>query len=370
MKDKTLCLCMIVKNEAHIILETLNSVKNYLSYWVICDTGSTDNTRELIQDFFDKEGIKGELHSTEWKNFGYNRTQVFKYAYKKADYLWVIDADDILVGHLKLGQLDADSYSLRYGGDFTYWRSQIFKADLKWIYKGVLHEYPHCLSKQHPVAGSIEGDYYIDSRRLGARNLMDPRTKYLGDAKVLEQALREEKDSELTTRYLFYLAQSYKDAGENELAIKWYRKRIEAGGWVEEVWYSKYQLGRLFEILGDYKNALLAYLDAFEYRPGRAESLHGLGKMCNVRKEYFQAYMYLDYASRIPYTQDILFVFKSVYDYEITFELSISAYWVGKYRQSIDLCDQLIAMKDKIPAGIYEQTLKNREFGVAKLAGG
>ena len=48
MKTTTLCLCMIVKNESHIILETLSSVRKYIDYWVICDTGSTDNTVDPV----------------------------------------------------------------------------------------------------------------------------------------------------------------------------------------------------------------------------------------------------------------------------------------------------------------------------------
>lgn len=368
MKTKTLCLCMIVKNESHVILETLASIKQYLDYWLICDTGSTDNTPDLIEDFFQKEGIKGELHRVEWKNFGYNRTQVFNIAYKKADYLWVFDADDLLVGTLDISNLDADCYLLKYvQGSITFYRDHIFKGDLQWQYKGVLHEYPHCLSKGQYSRSQIEGDYFINSRTMGARSKLDPKEKYRADAKLLEQALLEEHDPGLVARYLFYLAQSYRDAGENENAIHWYQKRVEAGGWVEEVWYSKYQIGVLYERGGEFEKAKLAYLDAFEYRPGRVESLYSLGKLCNIRSEFSQAYLFLERASKVPYPQDILFVSKSVYDYEIDFELSISAYWVGNYRQSVDLCDKLIAMKGTIHTNIYEQTLKNREFGVAKL---
>ncbi len=360
---------MIVKNESHIILETLSSVSHYLDYWVICDTGSTDNTPELIETFFKKKGIAGELHRVEWKNFGYNRTQVFQYAFKKADYMWVIDADDYLVGALDIGNLSADSYRLKYVlGAITYYRDQIFKANLEWEYRGVLHEYHCCRSKAPHSCAMIEGDYFIQARTLGARSKQDPKVKYLADARILEHALFEEKDSGLVARYLFYLAQSYRDAEEYEKAIHWYQKRVEAGGWVEEVWYSKYQMGRLFELIGKIEKAKQAYLDAFEYRPLRAESLYSLGKLCNIRREFSQAYLYLDYASKMLYPQDILFLSKSVYDYEIIFELSICAYWIGDYRQSVSLCDKLIAMKDKIHPNIYMQTLKNKEFGLAKLA--
>jgi glycosyltransferase involved in cell wall biosynthesis/SAM-dependent methyltransferase len=367
MNKTTLCLCMIVKNESHIILDTLESIKDYVDYWVICDTGSTDNTPELIQDFFDKAGIKGDLHRVEWKNFGFNRTQVFELAYKKADYLWVIDADDFLVGTLDFGDLTADAYRLKYVlGGITYYRDQLFKGDLQWEYKGVLHEYPFCLSKENHNFAAINGDYYIHARTAGARSKIEPTAKYLVDAKTMELALDVEQDEGLIRRYLFYIAQSYRDAEEHELAIQWYQRRVGASGWVEEVWYSKYQIARLYETLGYYPKALLAYLDAFEYRPTRAEALYSLGKLCNIRSEYFQAYLFLDRASKTPMTQDILFVSNSVYDYEIIFELSISTYWMGKYQESIDLCNRLITMKDQIHPNVYEQTLKNKEFSVAK----
>jgi glycosyltransferase involved in cell wall biosynthesis len=367
MKNPTLCLCMIVKNEAHIILETLNSIKQHLDYWVICDTGSTDNTVELIRDFFRSENIPGEIHSEQWVDFGHNRSRAFALARHKADYLLVIDADDVLVGDLNLDTLTADSYSLRYGTDFTYWRSQIFKASETWIYKGVLHEYAVCLSQAAPSSGFIEGDYHILSRRMGARSLIDPAAKYANDASVLERALEHETDPGLATRYLFYIAQSHRDCGHHELAIAWYQKRIDAGGWVEEVWSSKYETGLLFEKLGDFRSAKQSYLDAFEYRPTRAESLYSLGKMCNVRSEFFQAYLFLENAANIPTTKDLLFVLKDAYDYQIAFELSISAYWVGNYPLCIKLCERLIAMKDRLPTEVYRQTLKNMAFGVEKL---
>lgn len=359
---------MIVKNESHIILETLASVKPYIDYWVICDTGSTDNTPVLIEGFFRDAGIPGELHRVVWKNFGFNRTQVFELAKNKGDYLWVIDADDYLVGNLDFGGLNADAYRLKYVlGDITYYRDQLFRGDLAWEYKGVLHEYPHCPAKEQLNKVVLNGDYYIQARTVGARSKLDPKEKYLGDARLLENALLEEQDSGLIARYLFYLAQSYRDAGEHEKAIKRYWDRVAAGGWVEEVWYSLYQIGRLNEQLNQADQAKIAYLQAFEYRPSRAESLYSLGKLCNVRREFAQAHLFLEQAANIPYTDDILFVSKTVYDYEIDFERSICAYWIGDYRQSVALCDKLIAMKAEIHPAIYEQTLKNREFGLSKI---
>ena len=46
-----LTLAMIVKNEAPNIQECLESVAPYIDYYVIADTGSIDNTKEIIKNF-------------------------------------------------------------------------------------------------------------------------------------------------------------------------------------------------------------------------------------------------------------------------------------------------------------------------------
>ena len=72
--DKTLCLVMIVKNESIILKRCFDSISDYIDYWVICDTGSTDNTKDIITTYFKEKNIPGELHETPWVNFGHNRT--------------------------------------------------------------------------------------------------------------------------------------------------------------------------------------------------------------------------------------------------------------------------------------------------------
>ena len=85
IKKQTICLNMIVKDEAHVICETFDNLLKYFvfDYYVICDTGSTDGTQQKIKEYFKNKDIKGEIHECEWKDFGHNRSEALEKAYNK-----------------------------------------------------------------------------------------------------------------------------------------------------------------------------------------------------------------------------------------------------------------------------------------------
>ena len=164
MANPTICLNMIVKNEADIILNTLKNLIEHiqLDYWVICDTGSTDNTAELIENFFKEKGIEGELHHDEWQDFAHNRTKALEYAYKKTDFLFIFDADDRIVGDLK-GAMPTlkhgNAYHLQFGWGVQWKRMPLVDNHIKWYYEGVMHEIIGTKEPYNII--SIDGDYHI-----------------------------------------------------------------------------------------------------------------------------------------------------------------------------------------------------------------
>ena len=264
---------MIVKDESHIIEQTLQNVYekfgDRLIYYCIDDTGSSDATKEIIKNYFDKVGISGQLFDTPWRNFGYNRSKALKHCYgKPGKYIYVIDADDSICGDFVLpNKLTHDSYMLNIGQGFTYQRVQIFKNDGSWCYRGVLHEFP--TNNKKYTKARIEGNYYIKSGRTGNRS-KDPK-KYLNDALTFEKALKDMESNpnhperDLKGRYVFYMAQSYKDYNDNVNALKNYKRRVEMGGWYEEIWYSLYQIGNLLVKMKKPENEIeKAYVSAYK----------------------------------------------------------------------------------------------------------
>src|SRR5579872_450172 len=140
--DQTFCLNMIVKNEAAVIARCLESVKPILDSWCIVDTGSTDGTQNIIRSIL--KDIPGELHERPWRNFGHNRSEAIELASPRADYLFFIDADEVLetAEGFRLPELDRDAYQLAMrSGANEYFRLGLVATRLKWRSVGVLHEY-------------------------------------------------------------------------------------------------------------------------------------------------------------------------------------------------------------------------------------
>jgi tetratricopeptide (TPR) repeat protein len=357
----SICLNMIVRNEAHVVQEVLDAVSPYIASWVIVDTGSDDGTQDVIRAHMRTLGIPGELHEREWRNFGHNRTEALELARGHGDYIWVIDADDMVVGTLDFRGLTADCYALRYGSDFSYWRKQVFRSGLPWRYEGVVHEYAVC---DAPATDArLDGDYYIESRRLGGRNL-DPK-KYERDRDLL---LAEVARNPTDARSAFYLAQSYYDAGDPEHALEWYRRRAGMGGWDEEVYYSLFRCGECQLWLGaPWPEVQDAFLRAWEHRPVRAEPLHALARQYRVDGRYQLGYLFAERAASIALpAEDALFVGADVYAWRARDEQAICAFWIGKPMESFALCRLLLANPD-LPDNERERVAENRDFAVPAL---
>jgi hypothetical protein len=356
-----ICLAMIVRNEADVIGELIGTVAGLIDSWVIVDTGSDDGTQAVTRRLMAERDIPGELHERPWVDFGHNRSEALGLAQGHGDYIWMMDADDRVVGTIDFGGLSADAYLMRFHDGATYWRRQLFRAGLPWRYRGVLHEVAVCdvPFTQEP----LEGDYRIQSRRLGARN-RDPQ-KYARDAELLQAEVDRDPTN---TRSIFYLAQSYRDAGDPARARQWYERRAAMGGWAEEVFYSLYQAAAAREQLGEpWPDVQDAYLRAWSNRPGRAEPLHAIARRNRVDGRYAIGHLFAKQAAAIRWpVDDALFVQADVYTWRALDEQAVCASWIGNWAETLDICDRLLAC-DGIPEKDRARIAGNRDLALSKL---
>jgi len=353
---------MIVRNETAVIERCLSSVRDHIDAWVIVDTGSTDDTKEKIREAL--KDIPGALHERPWRNFGSNRSEAVSLGYESAcDYFLFIDADDVLLTppDFRWPTLTHHAYELWLNcGAYRYVRKSLVSAKLSWRWVGVLHEYPEAT----PVATSIGRleQPQLRASTEGARS-SEPN-KYERDAALLLQGLAAEPGN---TRYVFYLAQSYRDAEKLEDALSAYERRAAGGGWEEEVWRSLLEAARLKERLGrPFAEVHIAYLEAYEKRPTRAEPLADLARALRIRNVFAQAYVYAKHAASLPQPDDRLFVEADCYAWRALDELAIAAYWTNRFKECKAICEDLLARK-VAPEGEVARIIANRDFATAKL---
>lgn len=316
-----ICLNMIVKDEAEIIDRCLESLLPAVDTWVICDTGSTDDTPERIRSFFARHGVPGLLAHRPFVDFATTRNEALALCRawdEPFDYILLADADmELRIDDLRFrDSLEQPAYLLRQTSSISYDNVRIVRRDVDARYVGATHEY---LSLPFS-AQRFEGLSYLDHACGSSR-----KEKYSRDERLLLAELEREPSN---VRAMYYLAQTYRDMGELEKAARWYRARAAAGGWDEEAWYALYSLALCQRRMGDGRAYVETMEEAHRARPSRAEALHDLAHYFRLRGDNARAAELALEASRIAYPSgDRLFVDDHVYRDGIRHELSIAGFY-------------------------------------------
>ena len=361
MNMYNLTLSMIVKNEAPNIERCLASCAPFIDYYVIADTGSTDNTKEIIKKFFDEKGIPGEILDHEWSDFGTNRSKALEACLGKTKWAMMIDADDFIEGTLPVNKFDdsLDGYVVNIRrGEFQWLRAQVFNlAKKKWWYEEPLHEYAMC--EQPMNVQKLDGDYAWEVRTEGCRSRSSANDieKYTKDYYTLKSYLEKDPNQ---PRKQFYAAQSAFDARMYEVAEKEYLARIKLGAWHEEVFFSWMRVGMSREFQGKPVEEIAdAFMMAFETAPNRVEPLYHLSCIYRKYNRPRNAFLIASLGLTIPIPQnDILFVDRANYTWGIFDEIGTTAFYAGKPEIGIGVCQKLLK-EPHLPADHRERVQNN-----------
>ena len=379
MKKPTICLHMIVRNEASVIERMFDTVIDVIDYYVIVDTGSEDNTIEVIENYFKDKDIDGEIHEREWVNFGHNRNEALILSQGKADYALIIDPDEELILENKeaLHSLTKDHYLIKItmnNNGFSWDRPGLLRiTEDMWEWKGPVHNYVSCKKDSYENGGTLQGVKIISHvENTGKSYNVTSKEKYLNDAKLLADELERNPSD---TRSQFYLAQSYRDAGETALAIEHYAKRVEMGCWPEEVYMSQLYRGSLMMSLDDkytQEEILGALTKAWCLRPHRAEALFHLTRYTRSIGFYTQADIFGKIGVTLPLPEkDILFIQEDIYKWRLYDEYSIICYKLGKKNDClVSILNALSHIKESpqsVSDGEKKRLLLNANYSIRKF---
>ena len=366
-----ICLNMIVKNESKIILRLLESVLPLIDSYCICDTGSDDSTIDIIKLFFDKHNLPGKITKEPFRDFGYNRTYSIRQCVgmDSADYLLLLDADMILqIGDVDIAEfkenLDKfDAYHIYQGSpSFFYKNIRLVRNDPRLSYWGVTHEFLETPSDFKTDDFPMSKLFINDIGDGGAKS-----EKFERDIRLLTKGLEESPDN---ARYTFYLANSYRDFGEHQLAIDTYKKRIEIGGWRQEIWFSYYSIGKCYQKMGDFAQAQHYWLEGYNYFPDRIENLYEIISYYRKKGNHSLAYTFYelaDYDCKRCTSTDHLFLEKDVYDYKLDYEFSIIAYYCNRNHHDVDRACMRVLANISASDSIQKNVLSNYKFYATKL---
>jgi len=346
-------LTLMIKNESKIIERCIENSIYMVDAISILDTGSTDNTVEICTRILTKYRKPFNITVEEFKNFGYNRSISFSRAKDFCNHLnWdldqtyamVIDADMVLKAseEFKNFKLTENGYKIiQKNGNIIYYNMRFLKFSYDWTCIGATHEY---WSGDSTGQISQEIIYIDDCNDGGCKSDKSER-----DIRLLNQDINENKNVD---RSHFYLAQTLKDIGQLEPAIEKYTKRIELGGWFEEIWYSHYQIAKCYLALNK-ENEMEYWMNkAYEYNKNRAEPLYFLTNHYRIISQHYKAYHYYLKGKNIPFPHnELLFIENDVYNGLFDYENTILSCYLCKTRQQ-SLCELITYINKNIPYSI------------------
>ena len=307
----TICLNMIVKNESKVIKRLLDSVYNFIDSYCICDTGSSDNTVEIIEYFFKEKNIDGKILHSKFIDFEFNRNFALKSCYGMSDYILLLDADMVFINNFSKENLDKDYYYLIQEDSQLLYQNVRLVRNLKcFYYSGLTHEV--LLSNDHTLKGGFfnkQEMYVYDHSDGGCKD-----NKLERDKKLLLK-------SPIGPRTTFYLANTLLALGDLDRAINYYYLKLSLEGWDQEKWYTYYMLGKIFMLKEDYYKSVYFFLEAYNVCPDRVENLWYLYKFYKNNGRMFLSNLYRDIACKIIEKKldykNYLFIEKNFYSEEL-----------------------------------------------------
>ena len=324
------CFLAIVRDEEPVIERCLESVKNLATSYLICDTGSKDNTIDKIIEYMARCGIPGEVIQKEWVSYGETKSALLKDfrdhpRVKDAKYICWLDADEVFITDRNNPQSyptkkDADRlYEYLEGRQenvfrmttiydtLDYQRWQIARNDQLYVWKLPYQEY---------FTGTVsyvthDLDFMWNFSRHQGNSSRDPDIMKKRIAMSKAWLSRNPDDSD-APRLIFYLAEALIGV-DNPEAIRLYKKRLDLPGYYQEKYISLLKLADLVES----EDEKMAYwIQAQNLVPNRLEAFHNMLMYCNSKRRFRQsAAIYFAAPESRTYPSDALFIRRIVYDY-------------------------------------------------------
>ena len=320
---------MIVKNEQTMIGQCLESVKNVVDEINIVDTGSTDQTKEIVAAYTNR------IFDYKWRDdFGAARNFSFSKATK--DYILWLDADDILLEEdaNKLKELkrtlspevNCVTFKYHYASDsdgnptLVFRRERLVKRSKNFKWVGFIHEY---IGTQ---GNTLDADIAVTHKRvhgISDRNLTIYRKK-------LSEGIQ------LSTRDICYYGKELYYHRLFDEAIEVLEGFVKGPAWIEDIIDAYCKIGDCYEAKGELQRARKILYESFECVPPRAEVIYRIAGTFQKEKKIQEAIFWYNsiLSAKMPETSSG-FISPEYWTWRPHLELCVCYYQIGDIEKSI-----------------------------------
>lgn len=379
-----LILTQIVKDEAHVIERMLNSIKDIVDGICIVDTGSTDNTIEIINKWGKDNNIETYVFEREFDNFENSRNysiekakETFLGRDKNTYYGFWLDADEVIeIGSdFDKNKLNKDLYMFNtYINTMKYTRNELYRLDGDFKFWGPVHEFIVPIDKTAKISTGLCDGITVIVRMDGGSWKEDTHKKYKKHSSILEDYINNE---DRDPRWIFYTAQSYHDSAcvpnnqeENEerlrRSMKYYHERVgHTDGYHEERFYAQFRIGTImYRLQRPFTEVKEALLKSYKIDPLRAEPFNMIIEHYQQIGDWQSAYIYSKFCyytfhNNSPYPQRVLFLDNKLYEWKFLEYYSNSCLHMGNKEEAKRIFRELINLVNTNPK-IFTQEDINR----------
>lgn len=354
-------LCIMVKNGGPQFEQMLLDNMPYFDKWTILDTGSTDDTIDIINRVLVGKK-KGQLFQEPFINFRDSRNRCLDLAGNSCKFLTMLDDTYVIQGGLLefltevRGDQLATSFTIYVQSDDTIYGSNRIiknKSGLRYVHR--IHE---VITDKNNINIAIPKELAtIEDRRFDYMETRTMERKQL-DLKLLFEEVEENPHD---PRAYYYLAQTYNLLEDYEKAFYYFTKRAEFtnSGFVQERVDALFESARIanFKLNKPWEMVEELYNKCYKADESRPESLYFIGIHYYLENNMRKAYGYFKKAFEIGFPVHCQYSLKPTLSYHFLPKfLSKICYELGDYKlgkQSAELF-----LKNNLPnADSYDEIM-------------
>jgi hypothetical protein len=337
-------LCIMVKNGGPQFEQMLLDNIPFFDRWTILDTGSTDETIDIINRVLVGKK-KGELYQEPFINFKESRNRCLDLAGDSCKFLTMLDDTYVIKGDLRgfLNEVRGDQMSTSFtlyinSDDTTYGSNRVIKghSGLRYIHR--IHE---VITDKNNVNIVIPREVsVIEDRRF---DYMEKRTM---DRKQLDLKLlfEEVDENPHDPRAYYYLAQTYNLLEDYERAFFYFMKRAEYlnAGFVQERVDAMFEAARTanFKLNKPWAECEELYNKCYKADESRPEALYFIGIHYYLENNVKKAFGYFKKAFEIGFPVHCQYSLKPTLSFHFLPKfLAKICYDLGEYDLGKEACE-------------------------------